>query len=137
MSVAERLDERAAVLGDAVAQQRLVRGQALQPARLPEALEQGGRALDIGEEDRDSRTGDRAGGLRDARWDVGARHRHIVTHAASRWHARGAPRRRPWSGRGASSPRTRLAPRQPPRQPADALYRPDDDGAEHYRAVRP
>jgi hypothetical protein len=85
MPVAERLDQRAAVLGNACAQQRLVLGQPLQPARLPEAREQRGRALDIGEEDRDRPTRDRASGLRNVRWHIGARHLHIVTHGAIPW----------------------------------------------------
>jgi hypothetical protein len=85
MPVAERLDQRAGVLGNAGAQQRLVLGQPLQPARLPEAREQRGRALDIGEEDRDRPTRDRASGLRNVRWHIGARHLHIVTHGAIPW----------------------------------------------------
>jgi hypothetical protein len=70
MPVAQRLDQRAAMLGDAGRQHRLVLGEALQPAGLSDALEQRGGALDIGEQD-----GDRPGND----------HVHIVTHTATPW----------------------------------------------------
>jgi hypothetical protein len=53
MAVTDRLDQGAAVLGDEVAQQRLVVGERSQPSRLAEALEQGGGAFDVREEHRD------------------------------------------------------------------------------------
>ena len=42
---------------EAAAEQLLVLGQRRHPARLPEALEQGGRTLDVGEDDGDRGTG--------------------------------------------------------------------------------
>ena len=58
VAVAERLDQRAPVRVEAAAEQLLVLGQRRHPARLAEALEQRGRALDVGEDDGDRSPGD-------------------------------------------------------------------------------
>ena len=57
MTVAQRLDQRAPVAGDALGEHLLVLGEPRQPARLTQALEQGGRTLDVGEDDGDRGTG--------------------------------------------------------------------------------
>ena len=58
VAVAERLDQRSPVRLEAAAEQLLVLGQRLHPARLAEALEQRGRAFDVGEDDGDRSPGD-------------------------------------------------------------------------------
>jgi hypothetical protein len=50
VAVADRLDQRAAVLGDQIAEHRLVLGQRSQPPVVPEALEHGGGTFDVRED---------------------------------------------------------------------------------------
>ena len=57
VTVAQCLDQGAPMAGDALGQHLLVFGEPRQPARLTEALEQGGRTFDVGEDDGDRGTG--------------------------------------------------------------------------------
>ena len=55
---AEQMEQTRERILEAAAEQLLVLGQRLHPARLAEALEQRGRAFDVGEDDGDRSPGD-------------------------------------------------------------------------------